>query len=437
MRRFARLLMVVGVAGILLGARAVHLAVRDPSLAPIAEDLARSLVPGIVLLAAALAFGLPAEPRGWQSTLTRSGAAALVGVLGVAALRVVDPDVIPRFVLLLTGVALVPWYVVCCRLAHHADARHRQSWRVVAVVDDREAGLLETDTGPTSPQPEQPFTLAQTFRSGAVAPLDVLAACEEEGAALLVLGIGAQRDEHVLEVASVLHRRGVRVRTLEAFYDEWLGKLPVSELDRIALMTDVEMLHTTYYAPLKRTVDLVFGGLGVVLLALALPVVAVGNVVANRGPLLYRQRRVGLDEREFTIWKFRTMHVESDQELPAWTTIDDPRITPFGRLLRRSHLDELPQALNILRGTLSVVGPRPEQPHYVSELEDKLPHYAVRHLVKPGLTGWAQVKFRYAASTGEALEKLQYDLYYLRHQSLLLDARIIARTARTMLVSGR
>jgi lipopolysaccharide/colanic/teichoic acid biosynthesis glycosyltransferase len=119
-----------------------------------------------------------------------------------------------------------------------------------------------------------------------------------------------------------------------------------------------------------------------------------------------------------------------------WTTEDDPRITPFGRILRRTHLDELPQLVNVLAGELSVVGPRPEQPHYVKELSGKIPFYDLRHRVRPGLTGWAQVKYGYAGTESDALQKLQYEFFYLRHQSLTLDARIIGRTLRHIVGRG-
>jgi lipopolysaccharide/colanic/teichoic acid biosynthesis glycosyltransferase len=161
--------------------------------------------------------------------------------------------------------------------------------------------------------------------------------------------------------------------------------------------------------------------------------VFVGNLLGNRGPLWYRQRRVGRDGDEFTIWKFRTMRPGSGSE---WTDLDDVRVTPFGRLLRRSHLDELPQVLNILRGDLSIVGPRPEQPQYVEELRDKIPFYDLRHIVRPGLTGWAQVKFGYAGDAGDTLEKLQCDFFYLERQTLNLDVRIVARTVRDVCRAG-
>jgi lipopolysaccharide/colanic/teichoic acid biosynthesis glycosyltransferase len=173
-------------------------------------------------------------------------------------------------------------------------------------------------------------------------------------------------------------------------------------------------------------------------LLVAMGMVAVGNLAGNRGPMFYTQDRVGKGGAVFQIRKFRTM-VPVDG-LPAnstvWTALDDERVTPFGAFLRAVHLDELPQLVNVLAGDLSLVGPRPEQPHYVEELETKLPHYQLRHLVQPGLTGWAQVKYGYARSEGDALEKLQYEFYYLRRQALAVDLRILARTARTIVPLG-
>jgi lipopolysaccharide/colanic/teichoic acid biosynthesis glycosyltransferase len=140
---------------------------------------------------------------------------------------------------------------------------------------------------------------------------------------------------------------------------------------------------------------------------------------------------VGRNGRLFNIVKFRTMRDDaSDGE---WTGERDPRVTRFGRWLRRTHIDELPQVVNILRGDLSTVGPRPEQPRYVQELIDKIPFYDLRHRVRPGLTGWAQVKYAYGASDSDAMEKLQYEFFYLRHQSLALDLRILGRTVRSVI----
>jgi lipopolysaccharide/colanic/teichoic acid biosynthesis glycosyltransferase len=199
-------------------------------------------------------------------------------------------------------------------------------------------------------------------------------------------------------------------------------------------MFDIGELHRARYGRMKQMVDSAVAALGLVALGVVTPLVLIGNRLGNRGPLFFRQARVGKNGRPFHILKFRTMRPGDDAT--EWTSADDPRVTRFGAWLRRTHLDELPQVINILAGDLSVVGPRPEQPRYVEELAGKLPFYQLRHLVRPGLTGWAQVKYAYGASQLDALEKLQYEFYYLRHQGLALDLRIIGRTLRTVARRG-
>jgi lipopolysaccharide/colanic/teichoic acid biosynthesis glycosyltransferase len=260
----------------------------------------------------------------------------------------------------------------------------------------------------------------------------VVAAAVDHRATAVVLDRSAQLDDSIVAQAAQLHETGVRVRTLSLCFDEWLGKLPLSELERVSLMFDIGEVHRARYGRLKRIFDVLTGLAGTALMVAVTPAVIVGNRVANRGPLFYRQARVGKNGRSFEILKFRTMSPHADGT-SAWTADDDPRVTRFGAWLRRTHLDELPQSLNILRGDLSIVGPRPEQPHYVEELSQKIPFYNLRHLVRPGLTGWAQVKYPYGASVADALEKLQYEFYYLRHQGLGLDARILVRTMRSVL----
>jgi len=250
---------------------------------------------------------------------------------------------------------------------------------------------------------------------------------------LLVLDREAQASPSVVAQAAELHQAGSRVRTLSLFYEEWLGMLPLNELERVSLLFDIGEVHRAQYGRLKRVIDLALASLGVLALAVAIPLVVFGDVVANRGPVFYRQPRVGKNGRVFRILKFRTMRPHDGDLANEWTAENDPRITPFGKLLRLSHVDELPQVINILKGDLSVVGPRPEQPHYVDELKEKLPFYDMRHLVRPGLTGWAQVKYGYAGDESDALEKLQYEFYYLRRQSFGLDFRIIGRTIRSVL----
>lgn len=184
----------------------------------------------------------------------------------------------------------------------------------------------------------------------------------------------------------------------------------------------------------KRAFDLA-AALGLlVFLAPLLALVAVAIKVDSTGPVLYRQRRVGLDGREFDIFKFRSMREDAERDGARWAAQNDDRITRVGRLIRRTRIDEIPQALNILRGEMSFVGPRPERPEFVRLLEKDIPHYHDRHVVKPGITGWAQVKHSYTASVEGAREKLRYDLFYVRRYSPLLDLMIVIMTVRVALL---
>jgi lipopolysaccharide/colanic/teichoic acid biosynthesis glycosyltransferase len=256
---------------------------------------------------------------------------------------------------------------------------------------------------------------------------------EQVGATVVVLSRVAQSLDDVVVQAAQLHGHGTRIRTLSMFYEQWFGKLPIGELERITLLFDIGELHAARYARVKRLLDVATAGVGLVALAFTVPVVLLGNAFGNRGPLFFRQARTGRNGTSFEILKFRTMRPSTALEAGEWTAERDPRITVFGGILRRTHLDEVPQVLNILRGDLSIVGPRPEQPRYVAELSEKIPFYGVRHLVRPGLTGWAQVKYNYGSTVADALEKLQYDVYYLLRQSIGLDLRIIVRTLRSVL----
>ena len=154
----------------------------------------------------------------------------------------------------------------------------------------------------------------------------------------------------------------------------------------------------------------------------------------SNGPVLYHQRRVGLHGQVFTVHKFRTMKVDAERQTgPMWSTANDDRITSIGRFLRRTRLDELPQLWNVLIGEMSLVGPRPERPEFVSQLTEKIPFYGQRHVLKPGLTGWAQVRYTYGASVEDAIEKLQYDLYYIKNLSVALDVVIMLETIKTVI----
>lgn len=386
----------------------------------------------------AYGFGLPDLPRRARSAVAVSLLAVVFSALSVSVLQLLAGSaLLPRFVVFGSSVLLFPWYLVMVGVASTGRSASEQRDRVLVVGAPELADELVAEL---EAQPERPAVVVARLtaeHAAAVQPqaLPLVDAVLANGCTVVVLGPDAQVDDAVVAQAATLHEAGVRVRTKSLFFEEWLGKIPISDLARVSLFFDIGELHREQYGRFKRLLDLVFGTVGVVGLALVLPFVVIGDLAANRGHLFYSQDRVGRGGRTFRIYKFRTM-----RDLPGaetvWTENNDPRVTPFGRLLRTSHLDELPQVVNILRGDLSLVGPRPEQPHYVTELAARLPYYQLRHLVRPGLTGWAQVKYGYASDQRDALEKLQYDVHYLRRQSLVFDLRIIGRTVRTVLGRG-
>jgi lipopolysaccharide/colanic/teichoic acid biosynthesis glycosyltransferase len=395
-----------------------------------------------LLCLAAYGVGLPDLARSAYAAMGAGLVAALSATLAISlAQLVVGAPVMPRFVIFWSVAFLIPGYAVCGFIAARDAHRGQQRDRVVAVVGSpEEADTLRAEL---LRSPERAAQLVALIAPAEARPASLWAEplvdlAIDVDASVLVLDRQAQADERIVRQAAALHESGVRVRTLSLFYDEWLGKLPISELERVALMFDIGEVHRARYVRAKRLVDVGFALAGVVILAVLIPFVLVGNVIANRGRLLYRQPRTGRNGRQFDIIKLRTMRGVGAGTPSSWTEEADERVTPFGRVLRRTHLDELPQVLNILRGNLSIVGPRPEQPRYVGELGEKIPFYNFRHLVRPGLTGWAQVKYAYGASEFDAIEKLQYEFYYLRHQSVALDVRIIGRTVRSVVGrSGR
>ncbi|WP_396157157.1 exopolysaccharide biosynthesis polyprenyl glycosylphosphotransferase [Flavobacterium sp.] len=189
-----------------------------------------------------------------------------------------------------------------------------------------------------------------------------------------------------------------------------------------------------FYLIVVRLFEILFSVIGLLIAVLVLPLIFIGNLFGNRGNLLYTQERVGKNGVVFNIVKFRTMVKNAEKEGAVFATTNDSRITPFGKILRKSRMDELPQFINILKGDMAVIGPRPERPIFVNEIAEVMPFYETRHVIKPGLTGWAQVNFPYGETIDDSLIKLQYDLYYIKHRSIFLDVSIVFKTLGTVLL---
>ncbi len=252
---------------------------------------------------------------------------------------------------------------------------------------------------------------------------------------ILVVSAESVRDEHLVAVASKLNLGGLKVRDLNRFYDEQFAKVPLSELSPSWFLFDVAEIHRArFYGGAKRIVESAVAAAVLLVTLPIMPFVALAIRLSSPGPVFYRQDRVGKHGEHFALTKFRTMTM-STGGTQGWGTEHQDRITGVGRVLRRTRLDEVPQLAQVLLGKLSLVGPRPEQPAIVERLCDKMEFYAARHCVRPGLTGWAQVNYGYGGSDKGALEKLQYDFFYIRHQSLRLDLSILAATVRIVLMS--
>lgn len=265
---------------------------------------------------------------------------------------------------------------------------------------------------------------------------------EELGANEIVVAIthvDRMRPELVQELVRCWSR-GMKVVPMALFYEEVFGALPVEHVGHnlFALAQQEGLMSQRLWRAIRRLVDVVVAAAVLVVAVPLLPLVALAIWADSRGPIFYRQRRVGYRGEEFTLVKLRTMVPDAERGGAVWAREDDPRITQVGQWLRRTRLDEVPQMWNVLKGEMSLIGPRPERPEFVRELEATLPYYAIRHSVKPGLTGWAQVCYRYGSSLEDALVKLKYDLYYIKHQGPILDTAILLKTLRVMVtLKGR
>ncbi len=271
---------------------------------------------------------------------------------------------------------------------------------------------------------------------------DLLRLVQEKKIDLLVVAIShpAQIHPELFQVLLDCRERGVAIEQMTSLYERLTGKVLVEHAGRdlSVVMPAPDSPTRHIFFALKRLMDLVAGVCGLVALVLIAPWIALANAIFCPGPLFYRQKRVGKGGKVFVAYKFRSMIPFAEKNGAVWAGENDDRITPVGRILRKTRLDELPQFLNVLKGEMSLIGPRPERPEFVAMLSRQVPFYQARHAVRPGITGWAQVRYRYGSSVEDALVKLQYDLYYIKRQSLYLELSILAKTVAVMLkLEGR
>lgn len=252
----------------------------------------------------------------------------------------------------------------------------------------------------------------------------------------VVLSFAERRGYTPLQQLLRLKLTGVCVEDAHTVYEKFTGRIPLDDLSPSWLILSNGFRKSALLMAAKRVGDVT---LSLISVALALPLmgmIAVAVWLETGSPVLFRQERVGLRGHLFNILKFRSMYQDAECNGPSWAALDDERVTRVGRLIRKYRLDEVPQLFNVLRGEMSLVGPRPERPHFCALLEDEIPLFVERQSVRPGITGWAQIKFKYGSSSEEAKRKLEFDLFYIKNLSLFIDVAIVFETVKVML-SGR
>lgn len=265
---------------------------------------------------------------------------------------------------------------------------------------------------------------------------DLLSMVEKSQADQIVVAIDNKRHGFPSEQLMKCKLAGIEVVDIVSFYERELGKIMINWISPSWFIYADGFQHGAFWRRAKRSSDIL---VSLMLIMLTFPVIALVAIIiwlesGGRGPIFYRQARVGQYGKIFELLKFRSMRINAEEDGKArWAQKNDNRVTRIGKWLRRTRIDELPQVINVLKGEMSFVGPRPERPEFVNELEKKIPFYQERHVVKPGITGWAQVCYPYGATEKDALEKLQYDLYYVKNSSLFLDFVILLQTAEVIL----
>lgn len=267
------------------------------------------------------------------------------------------------------------------------------------------------------------------------APAEIKTIAAREGINLIIISNKLKQEPKLVAVLYELFASGIAVTDLIAFYELVMRKVPITEVQETWFLENIAQT-VSFYDPLKRAGEFLFAlMIGIILLPVEI-LLALMVAVTSRGPIIYRQVRVGEKGRHFMLYKFRSMRVDAEKDGAQWAAgKHDARTTPIGRMLRASHLDELPQLWNIIRGDLSFVGPRPERPEFVEKLAARIPYYEARLFIKPGVTGWAQINHRADLTDEDVKEKLQYDIYYLKNRSPILDWAIILKTIKSLFVN--
>jgi len=263
----------------------------------------------------------------------------------------------------------------------------------------------------------------------------LLEIADQRGVGTAILAITHERPHELIEQALKARLDGMTIMEMPEVYEEITGAVPVEHLryDWLLFTQGFDLISKQYVQRAKRVIDFVTSGLLLILFSPIMLLTSIAIKLGSRAPVFFRQERVGKDGKIFIAWKFRSMRQDAEQEGAVWAAEDGPRVTRVGRLIRFLRIDELPQVLNVFLGEMSIIGPRPERPEIVRDLETRIPYYGIRHSVRPGITGWAQVNYPYGTSIEDALKKLENDLFYIKNMSIFLDFKILLKTIGVVL----
>jgi len=245
-----------------------------------------------------------------------------------------------------------------------------------------------------------------------------------------------ESDPQILKALYLCLPAQVNFLDFASAYEMVYEKIPISMVSQAWFLENLREREKSFYDEIKRFFEIILAIFLLILTSPFWPLIAVFIKLEDKGSIFYSQERIGKDKKPFILYKFRSMKVGAEKEKAVWAKKEDKRITKAGKFLRRVHFDEIPQMLNIIKGDISLVGPRPERPEFVKKLGEEIPHYHLRHIIKPGFTGWAQIKFRYGRSVMDSKEKFEYDLYYLKNRNLLLDIGVLLKTFQLFFKRG-
>jgi sugar transferase (PEP-CTERM system associated) len=406
---------------------------------------------GLVVLSVLLGMHLTDLYRNIRVTSRSALAQDLCQVMGIALLAqgllsYAFPPIRLGRGIMLVGSALAWLALVCWRLFYSAVVLDVVGWRRILFVGKNQ--LVQEMAEHILEQPDRGFAIAgylsdddpegAALAGGAVLGrvADVREVAERVKPSLIVVGLTERRARMPVHDLLELRFAGYTIQEAGTTYEAVLGRICTKELRPSQLIFSDELGPQRVFVAIQNLLNYSACLAGAVL---ALPLMALVGILVkltSRGPILYRQTRVGRNGKLFTLYKFRSMYVNAEALTGAvWAAKDDPRVTWLGYWLRRTRLDELPQFYNVLRGDMSLVGPRPERPEFVETLAERIPYYRQRHCVRPGLTGWAQINHKYGDSIEDVITKLEYDLYYIKHMSPALDAYILFQTFKTILLT--